>query len=579
MVARAPLEYRVSIPKPHTHRVVVELTARGLARGPAVFRLPAWSPGSYKIRDYARNVIRLEARDARGRPLAARKRDKQTWEVDRRGSAVVHLVYEVYCNEKTVRTCHVDDRHAFLQGPALFLYLDGQKDRAVRLRVDLPRGWHISTGLDPVPGTANAFRAPGYDDFVDCPLEIGTHKVIEFAQGGRPHRFAIYGKGNGDGRKIVADTRRLVAQAAKIFGGPLPYRHYTFLLALYGAGAGGLEHKNSTALITTRGAFQPRSRYLGFLGLVAHEFFHTWNVKRIRPEPLGPFDYEREVYTRALWVLEGFTSYFDHLIVRRAGLMTRAEYLGKLGEQIQRFRETPGRSVQDLESSSFDAWIKHYQPDENTPNATVSYYEKGSLVALLLDLEIRRRSGGRRRLDDLMRLLWRRYGVHDRAFAEREIQGLAEEVAGGPLAGFFADFVRGTVELPFEEAFAPVGVELAYDGPPDTQEATLGVRLAGRSGPAIVGAVLADGPAYRDGLNARDEIVAWNGARIDSGSLSERLSQGRPGDRVRLTVFRDDELRSLRVALGAKPAGALRVRECREPSPEQKAALEAWLGS
>lgn len=569
------LHYRLAIPRPETHRVEIELTVGGFARGPAVFCLPAWSPGSYKVRDYCRNIIRLEATDTRGRKLTAVKRDKNTWVVERRGAATIRLRYEVYCNDKTVRTCHVDDRHAFLTGPALFFHVEGQKDRPIQLDIAAPREWRVSTGMEPHGRTGRSFRMDNYDDFVDCPLEIGRHDVHDFTVLGKPHRFAIYGQAQLKPEELLRATRRIIEVEAALFGG-LPYRHYTFLLDCYAQGGGGLEHKNSCALITPRFGFHPRGKWLQFLGLVAHEFFHCWNVKRIRPDRLGPFDYSREVHTRLLWVMEGFTSYYDQLILRRAGLMSRAEYLGRLSEQIQRIRETPGRHVQSLEDASFDSWVKFYQQDENTPNTAVSYYEKGSLVALLLDLEIRRRTDGRRSLDDLMRLLWRRFGARDRGFPEDAMQRLAEEVAGGSLQEFFDRFVRGTAELPFEDAVADFGLLLVRDH--NQVEPTLGIRLTGRSGPAIVASVLSDGPGYRDGLNARDEIVALDGFRVDAASLTERLARCRAKQAVNLTLFRDEHLRSIRVLADARIADSYRLRVREEMPADVRARLEAWLG-
>ncbi len=569
------LEFVVTIAHPHTHRFSVELRARGFRRGPAVFCLPAWSPGSYKIRDYARNVIRLEAHDGRGARLPVAKRDKSTWVVDRGGAGTVVLTYELYANEKSVRTCHVDDRHAFLVGPAVFLYVEGEKDRPARVRIRAPRGWKTSTGMTPDRG-ANAFRATDYDELVDAPLEIGTHKIYRWRQLGRAHVFAIHGRGDLPVRRLLHDTRRIIATEAQMFGG-LPYRSYAFLLDLYAQGGGGLEHRNSCALISSRQGFAARSRYLQFLGLVSHEFFHTWNVKRIRPESLGPFDYLREVHTRLLWVMEGFTSYYDALILRRAGISTRTEYLGRLSDLIQRHRDTPGRQVQSLEDSSFDTWIKFYQTDENTPNATISYYEKGALVALLLDHEIRNRTADRKSLDDVLRLLWDRYGRRDRGFPEAEFPRIVEKVAEGPMDEFFARYVRGTGELPFEAALARVGLEPSDDGKKGP-EPTLGIRLSNRAGPAVVSTVLADGPAYRDGLNARDEIVAWNGSRVDAASLTERIAQAKPGRSVTLSFFRDDELRRLRVKLGERPSGSYKLRLRAGITPPEKAALDAWLG-
>ena len=401
------VRYVLSMPEPATHLLHVRVEVEG-APGPATyFVMPAWTPGSYKIRDYAKNV-----QDFSAGPHAWRKIDKSRWRVEAGGTVAVE--YDVWAFELSVQSSHLDADHAFVNGASVFCSADGLKDAPVSLEIRAPRGWRVATGLDPA---GKGYAAPGYDVLVDSPIEIGTFEQRTFRVKGVPHHLVLHGPGNHDPKRLVEDLKKIVETEVRILR-HIPYRRYVFFLHNSTERGGGLEHLNSTALQYPPYSYRPREKYENFLELAAHEFFHLWNVKRIRPEQLGPFDYEKEVYTGLLWVMEGITSYYDTLVVCRAKLFSAERYFKKTAERIQKYEDKPGRKRQSLSSSSFDTWIKLYQPNENAPNCQMSYYEKGELVGMCLDLEIRHRTRGRRSLDDVLRLLYAEWARKGKGFPE-----------------------------------------------------------------------------------------------------------------------------------------------------------------
>ncbi len=571
------ISYRIAMPNPHSHLFEVTVEVDALA-GPYVdLVLPSWTPGSYMIREYARHVQSFAAHSAAG-PLPWRKLAKDCWRVETGEAPGITVSYQVYANDLTVRTSHLDGTHGYFNGASVFMYVVGREAEPLRLRVETPTGWQVTTGLTPA-GSAHEFLAADYDELVDCPVECGTHRLLSFTVDGIVHQIAIWGQGNLDEDRLVADTRRIVEVQRDFFGG-LPYRHYSFILHLMDGRGGGLEHRNSVTNQVDRWTFRPDRKYERYLALTSHELFHVWNVKRLRPATLGPFDYRRENYSRLLWLMEGGTSYYDELLLVRAGLMRPGRYLERLAEEIVLLQSQPGRLLQSLEQSSFDAWIKLYRPDENSANSSISYYLKGSLVCLLLDMEIRARSGGAHSLDDLLRQLYAAYPLSGPGIPEEgAVLAAVEELTGdrqGSFRDFFARYVSGVAELDYARALAVVGLEPRWErrGP----RAWLGLNLKREGERTIVSAVRADGPAYAAGVYADDELLALDGWRVDEERLTARLEERTPGATVRLTLFRRDALIEVPVTLDEAPPDHLEIVPLSEPGAAQQQAYRKWLG-
>ena len=577
------MRYRLSMPAPRSHLFHVEATlARPGAAAELVF--PVWTPGSYLVREYARHVEGLEARDGQGRPLPVTRLDKHRVSIAAGGAEAVTLRWRVWANELTVRTCHLDETHGYVNGAAVFPYAPGRLGERCELEIAPPEGWQVATAL---PGGPTLFTARDYDELADSPIEIGRHKLFRFEAGGRPHEIALWGRARLDEERFVADVRRVVEAFAGMLGG-LPYERYLFIVHLTDKRRGGLEHARSTTLAVSRGGFHPRDAYEETLALAAHEFFHVWNVKALRPGAFVPYDYAREQYTRLLWWFEGVTSYYDALVLVRAGISEPRRFLKNLGQSLTAAARTPGAAKMSAEESSFLAWVKQYRPDENTGNSAVSYYLKGELVALALDLALRRAGGS---LDALLRTLLARHAAG--GLPEDGVERAAAEAMGaGAAKAFFDRFVRG-VE-PLELGLEQVGlrerrrVASGFDdkgGMPRPENGAgepgwLGAELA--SGPRLqlqIQSVREGSPAWAAGLQADDEIVAEDGFRVDRGGLWERLVQEGPRGRLRLTVFRRDELLEVEVPLAPPPEDTVWVEPIPDAPSEARAAFEAWCGA
>jgi predicted metalloprotease with PDZ domain len=568
--------YSVSMLGTKSHLLDVEIRLSGLAGAAVELVMPAWTPGSYKIRDYSRNVQEFSA----GRHRWTRV-DKNRWRVMTGGTESARITYRVYAFEMNARGAHLDADHGYLNGAAVFMYLDGSKDRPVTLDVRVPAGWRIATGLKPAGG--RSYSAADYDELVDCPLEAGRFELRTWRTRGIEHRLAVHGRVNRPLDRVTKDLAKIVESEARLFGG-LPYRDYTFLLHTAPGISGGLEHRNSTSLEFSSTGFRRREDYESFLELAAHEYFHLWNVKRIRPAALGPFDYEREVHTSLLWAMEGITSYYDGLFLVRAGLVTPDRYLAKTAKRWAALLEKPGRRLHSLSESSFDAWIKYYQPNEHSPNATVSYYEKGEFAGMALDLEIRRRTRNRRSLDDVLRLLMKRVTADGAGFPEPEYRRACEQVAGGSLAGFWRDFIDGTRELDLAAYLALAG--LAFRREPKKEEGEksparrphLGIVVQRAGDHLAVATVRSDSPAERAGLCARDEILALDGTRVDFETWEKRVEGLASGRRAGLTVLRSGMLREITLVPGLRDATTLKIVPVAKPTAQQKATYRSWLG-
>jgi predicted metalloprotease with PDZ domain len=580
------IAFTVSMLKPHTHLLDVEVRIKrrpGIDAPPTeVLVMPVWTPGSYLIREYARHVQDFAAFDGNGAVLQWEKTDKNSWRIATNGSRDWRATYRVYANELTVRTSQLNSDHAFWNNAALLMYLEGFLNSPSTLQILAPQPWRVATGLPPAPGPRNTFRAENFDILYDSPVEVSSFKTLSFDVKGVPHRIVIDGEGNYDPDRMRRDVQKIVEASIELMGGEIPYKDYTFILHLRADTGGGLEHLNSTALGFRRFNFKPESGYRSFLSLVAHEFYHLWNVKRIRPDSLGPFDYTKENYTKLLWVAEGITSYYQDVIQLRAGIITDKEFLARAAASFQGLQKTPGRKVMSAEEASFDTWIKYYRQDENSVNSQIDYYDKGSIIGLLLDLEIRKLSKNSKSLDDVMRHLYNEFSKKNRNYTPADFQKVSELMAGASLEDFFAKYVRGREELDYNASLAAAGLRLETTGATGAsspvEKAYLGADLRQEEDRLVVHRVYAGSPAYDQGLNTGDQIVALDNRRVTRDFFEARMAEKKPGDLANLTIFRFDDLSSLPIKLGGLIDVPYRILPLENPEAIQRQIYQSWLG-
>jgi len=565
------------MPQPESHLFEVTLSVQGWQESVLDLKMPVWTPGSYLVREYAKHLQDLSADTGEQRhPLPSHKLAKNHWQVETADASEITVRYRVFANELSVRTNHLDATHGYFNGAALFFFIPGFEQQPIRVTIVPPKpNWHVTTPLPPVSGESNTFEAKDFDTLVDSPFEIGSQQLYDFEVLGKPHQLAIWGQGNADPERIIEDTKKIIEVEAQLYGG-LPYERYIFLLHLAATGFGGLEHKDACSLIYSRFGFRAKDKYNRFMQLVAHEFFHLWNVKRIRPKALEKFNYEQENYTTSLWFCEGTTSYYDLVIPQRAGIYDAKAFLECLGKEITQLQTTPGRKVQPVSESSFDAWIKLYRRDANSNNSQISYYLKGELVSFLLDLLIRSRHGNKRSLDDVMRQMWQRFGKKEIGFTPQQLKDVIESVAQTDLSDFFERYIDGTDELPFDEYLQPFGLRL-YSVEAEEPVPHLGVNVKAEHGKEVIQFVEANSPAGIAGVDAGDELLAIDGLRVTADQLSDRLKDYNVGDTVKLSVFHQDELRTLPVTLGTPRPSRYQIVPVENPTQAQKQNFAGWL--
>ena len=555
--------------------------------------MPAWIPGSYLVREFAKHIVSIRA-EAGGKAVRLKKLDKHTWQAAPvKGSEPLTITMTVYAWDLSVRGAHLDTTHGFFNGTSVFLRVLGQEDSPCLVHIAPPSGtaykhWRLATSLPPARGERGAakplgfglFQAANYDELIDHPVEMGSFTHFSFEAGGVPHEVAITGRHDCDTERLAADLAKICTAQIDFFARPAPMTRYVFLVTAVGDAYGGLEHRASTALICKRadlpkpGQTTISEGYRRFLGLCSHEYFHTWNVKRIKPAAFIPYDLERENYTSLLWAFEGFTSYYDDLFLLRSGVIDRASWLELIGETLTNVRKAPGRQVQSLSESSFDAWIKYYRQDENTPNAVISYYTKGALFGLALDLTLR--AGGKTTLDAVMQALWQRHGLTGLGVGDEDIRRIAEELSGLSLKRFFADYTDGTRELPLERLLATAGLRLEWIPDPKAKHGVdLGIRTRVENNEVVLAAVHPGGAAHAAGLSAGDTLVALDGLRITPATFDALLARQRPGNTVGVHAFRRDELLQATVTLAPPVADTARLT----PASKPNALRRAWLGS
>jgi predicted metalloprotease with PDZ domain len=577
LVAQAlePIRYTLRFPAPNTHYVEVEAVVPTAGRPDVEVYMATWTPGSYLIREYERNVEAVTA-SAGTRSLGVEKSRKNRWKITTGGAPSVTVRYKVYSHEMTVRNNWVDAGFAMINGAPTFLTLVERAARPHEVRIELPAAWKgVQTPLMPVAGAANTFRAEDFDTIVDSPIIIGNPVVREFTVDGKKHALVLEGDPSlFDADKGAADVKKIVETARTVMG-PLLYPHYYFLNMIVEQG-GGLEHKNSFLGMAGRYTTRTHRAYMGWLGLIAHEYFHNWNIKRMRPIELGPFDYENENYVKMLWVAEGFTDYYSEILPRRAGISTKDEFLDDLSNQIEAVQTTPGRLVTPVAMASYDTWIKQYRPDENIANVSVNYYPKGAVIAFLLDAKIRKSSNGTRTLDDGMRWTLQRYSG-EKGYTPEQFYQVMSEAAGTDLKGWFGKTAESTEELDYTEALEYFGLRFR---PVDMRTArpTIGAGTRNDAGRLVITSVRRGTPAIAAGLNVDDEILAIDDVRVRADGLAARMDQYKTGDKVSVLVARRDRLAKFDVTLGPEPGRSWRLETLANATEEQKARLTAWAG-
>ncbi|TDS17159.1 M61 family metallopeptidase [Sphingobacterium paludis] len=577
-MSESAIHFSISFKEPQAHYAEIEMLIPHVESDHIDLKMPVWTPGSYLVREYSRHIEHLYATSANGK-LACEKTSKNTWRVAAgKNAGPIHVFYRIYGFEVSVRTNFIDADHAFISPAATFLYIDGLSHQPCQVTVHLPEQWaSISTGLPKLPTASNTYYADNFDTLFDSPLEIGNQDIWHFEAAGVQHEFAMVGGGSYNKQQLTSDLVKIIEQETAIWG-ENPNSNYVFITHNYNAGSGGLEHLNSTVLAASRNAYKIDAAYKNFLSLAAHEYFHLWNVKRLRPKALGPFNYDAENYTAGLWIMEGFTAYYDNLIIRRCGFYSVKEYLNALANEFNLVYNRAGHRVQSAAQASFDTWIKQYRPDENSINSSISYYNKGAMLAVALDTHIIARTQGKLRLDDVLREAYNTfYKKEGRGFEEDEFRRLAERVTGVDLGEIF-DAAHNTVELDYNRFFREVGFEL-IDLNQDSQELSLGIRIVEQDGRLFIKNVERSSGAWDAGLNVNDELIAINGNRLDSAGkeLDFALAQGQYEDIVDLLIARDGRIRTIHTPLRYCRKQLWSIQPRIDATEQQKERGRIWL--
>ncbi len=572
------ISYELSMPHPETHYFEVGMQVNDILTNPKLIdknhllvKMAVWTPGSYLIREFARNVQDFKAKDGNGKELAFRKVNKNTWEIELDGADDVSISYALYANELTVRTSFIDAAHGYANGASVFMYVPELMHSESELKINPHESWStISTAL-PASGK-NIFLVKDFDTLVDSPIEIGNHEVLEFEALGIPHKIAMFTteKLNYDKEKLLSDYKKLVEAATSVVG-ESPLDNYLFIIHHQPGIGGGLEHLFSTTCQTRPQAYDSEKAYKSFFGLLAHEYFHLWNVKRIRPVALGPFDYENENYTHMLWVAEGFTNFYEEVILARAGIYSESDVLSNYAGAITSAENSPGNTVQSATEASWDAWIKYYRPDENSNNSSISYYGKGGMLASLLNAKIIANTKSEKSLDDVMRLLYKKYYKElGRGYTDQEFQAAVEEVYGGDLDYFFDNYVSGTKSADYSQIFKGVGLELVNTNK-GKEEPYLGITERG----GMIYRLSSRGSAYTSGLNVGDKVLSIDG-RIAS-DFATALNGKSIGDSIEVKVERVGNVHTFIVPVGKSENVNYELKKMNKLSKDQEKAYHKFI--
>ncbi|WP_316837718.1 M61 family metallopeptidase [Pedobacter nutrimenti] len=574
--SQVKIGFEVSFKEPQAHYAEVEMNISGINKDYIDVKMPVWAPGSYLVREFAKQVEGFSA-TAGGKQAKFEKVRKNTWRVYTSKASALKINYRVYGFEISVRTPFIDDTHAFLSSTGIFMYPEGMLKQPSTVKIIPFKEWSkVSTGLEPVAGEQFTYRAADFDILFDSPIEVGNQDVFEFMAAGVKHEVAMYGGGNYDASRLKTDMAKIVESATAVYG-ENPNKHYTFIVHNYAQAGGGLEHLNSTVLGASRNQYASEEGYKGFLGLVAHEYHHLWNVKRLRPVALGPFDYDNENYTTNLWVAEGFTAYYENKFMLRSGFVTPEEFTANLASAVAAVENTPGAKVQSAAASSYDAWIKYYRPNENSNNTGVSYYSKGEVIGLIMDLEIAKATKGAKSLDDVMKAMYLQCKTLKRGYTDAEFKAMVEKISGQSFTDFWAKYVNGTTPVEYDKYFGYVGIKVKNENEGKSIP-YLGVTSVKKEGRIFITAVSRNSAAWTDGLNVNDEILSIDGNAVESSVERMPAITGKNvGDVVQINVGRDGIQRVFKVTLKANPNLKL-VPVAAEASTEQLQVRKGWMG-
>lgn len=587
--SQVKIDFEISFKEPQAHYAEVEMNMAGIATKNYVdLKMPVWTPGSYLVREFAKSVESFSA-TAGGKAVKVEKVTKNTWRVYNAKANAIKVNYRVYAFEISVRTAFIDASHAFLSSANIFMYPAGMIKTPSTVKI-VPFGtWNqVSTGLEPVAGQKFTYRAADFDILFDSPIEVGTQELFDFMAAGVKHEVAMYGGGNYDKERLKVDMAKIVEQATAVYG-ENPNKHYTFIVHNYAQGGGGLEHLNSTVLGASRNAYGTERGYKGFLSLVAHEYHHLWNVKRLRPIALGPFDYDNENYTTNLWIAEGFTSYYENKFMLRAGFVTPEGFATDLTGAVGTIVNSQGAKINSAAASSFDAWINGaYRPNENSKNTFISYYSKGEVVGLLMDLEITNATKGAKSLDDVMKAMYLQCKTLKRGYTDAEFKAMVEKISGVNFTNFWAKYVNGTTDVEYAKYFDYAGINIATENATPNKPA-VGAALAFAKA-LTVSSVTRNSAAWVGGLNVNDEILSIDGIstadamkdiRVTPGLSFETLpvvAKKQIGEVLVVKVKRDGLEKELSLTLTANPSLRLKATLKDDASPLQLTVRKKWMG-
>ncbi len=576
--AQVKIGFEVSFKEPQAHYAEVEMNISGISKDYVDIKMPVWAPGSYLVREFSKSVEDFAA-TAAGKNIRVEKVRKNIWRVYSAKATALKINYRVYGFEVSVRTPFIDASHAFLSSTGIFMYPDGHLKTPSTVKIIPFQGWSkVSTGLEPVAGQTFTYQAPDFDILFDSPIEVGNQDVFDFMASGVKHEVAMYGGGTYDAAKLKVDMAKVIEQETAIYG-ENPNKHYTFIVHNFSQGGGGLEHLNSTVLGATHEQYSTPEGYNGFLQLVAHEYHHLWNVKRLRPVALGPFDYDNENYTTNLWIAEGFTAYYENKVMLRAGYTTVDQFVKEMATSITNVDNTPGTRVQSAADASFDAWIKYYRPNENSNNTSVSYYSKGEVIGMLMDLEIANATKGTKSLDDVMKAMYLQCKKLNRGYTDAEFKAKAEEVSGISFNDFYAKYVTGTARVDYAKYFGYAGIDVTNDNEGKSLP-YLGIATKEMAaGRVFISAVSRNSSAWVDGLNVNDEVLRIDGAPVEIAFERKPVITGKNvGDVVKFVVGRDGKAKEISVTLKSSTGIKLLTNVNDKPSPAQTLVRKKWMG-